>query len=89
MSLTNGNAIQGLHNQQNQLEAKKGENKILVELGESLLTTMKTKTPTQARSDLLQYINLLAASLGHSEPFRTFADARAWFVKGSFIKIND
>ena len=89
MSLTNGSASRDLLTQQSLLETGKDENKLLIEVGESLLADIDTKSPARARADILQYINVLAASLGHSEPFRTINDARAWFIQGSFIKTND
>ena len=89
MSLTNGDALQVFLTQQSQLETAKADARILVEVGESLLGGIETKPPLQARMAVLQYINVLASSLGHPESFKSFDAAKAWFDQGSFINLAD
>ena len=89
VSLANGDQYKRLLTSKRGVSKRKTQNKLLVELGESLLTGLETKTQAEAQKALLQYTNALATELGHADPFDDLDKAKAWFDQGKFLLVSN
>jgi hypothetical protein len=72
------------------LTVEKTKGQMLVELGNTLIegTDPTTVTPAEANAKFLQYLNVLASSLGNSRPFISIPEAKAWLEMNRTTLLN-